>query len=161
MAYRSTPQESTKFSPNMIMMGKEIKLPLQVLYSYPKCSEECVSYGDYLYTLRENLYQSHQIVRKNLKQATEIQKDKYDKKSNLNQYRIGDLVSILMESPDTDFESHKLQPKYIGPCLVVQKINDLLYKVKTSEQAIVKLIHHNKPYIGEMLPWMKKFVKKN
>lgn len=68
-----------------------------------------------------------------------------------------------MESPDTDLESHKLQPKYIGPCLILQKINNLLYKVKISEQANVKMIHHNKmkPYVGEMLPWMRKFIKKN
>lgn len=163
LAYRSTPQESTKFTPNMIMLGKEVKLPLHVIYSDPEKSEECSSYGDYLYKLRENLYHSHQIVRKNLKCATNIQKNKYDKKSNLNQYQTGDLVSVLMESPDTDLESHKLQPKYIGPCLILQKINNLLYKVKTSEQANVKMIHHNKmkPYVGEMLPWMRKFIKKN
>lgn len=84
LAYRSTPQESTKFTPNMIMLGKEVKLPLHVIYSDPEKSEECSSYGDYLYKLRENLYHSHQIVRKNLKCATNIQKNKYDKKSNLN-----------------------------------------------------------------------------
>jgi hypothetical protein len=125
LAYRSTPQESTKFTPNMVMMGKEVKFPLEVIYINPENSEECSSFGDYLYKLREDLYCSHQIVRKNLKNATKIQKDKYDKKSHLNQYQMGDLVSVLMERPDTDLESYKLQPKYIGPCLILQKINIL------------------------------------
>ena len=75
LAYRSTPQESTKFTPNMVMMGKEVKLPLEVIYANPENSEECSSYGDYLFKLREDLYASHQIVRKNLKTATQIQNE--------------------------------------------------------------------------------------
>jgi hypothetical protein len=75
---------------------------------------------------------------------------------------MGDLVSVLMERPDTDLESDKLQPKYIGPCLILQKIihvNTLLCKVKINEQAKVKLIHHNK--LKPCVPWMRMFLKKN
>lgn len=36
LAYRSTPQESTKFTPNMIMLKKEVKLLLEVIYSDQK-----------------------------------------------------------------------------------------------------------------------------
>lgn len=87
LAYRSAPQESTKFTPNMIMLKKEVKLLLEVIYSdQKKKSKECSSYGDFMYKLSENLYQSNQIVKKNLKCSRKVQKDKHDKKSNLNQY---------------------------------------------------------------------------
>lgn len=36
LAYRGTPQESTKFTPNTIMLVKEVKLPLQVIYCDPE-----------------------------------------------------------------------------------------------------------------------------
>lgn len=36
LAYRSTPQESTKFTPNMIMLKNEVKLLLEVIYSDQK-----------------------------------------------------------------------------------------------------------------------------
>ena len=64
MAYRST---STKFTPNMIMLGREVKLPLQMMLIN---SEECSTYRNYLYDLRENRYRSHQIVQKNLKMCS-------------------------------------------------------------------------------------------
>ena len=94
MAYRSTPQESTKFTPNMIMLGREVKLPLQMMFTEPvTCnSEKCSTYGNYLYDLGENLYRSHQIVWKNLKCAVKIKKDKYDKGSHLKQNKTGYLV---------------------------------------------------------------------
>ena len=111
MTYRSTPQESTKFTPNIKMFGREVKLPLQIMFRKPVNSEECFTYGNYLYDLRENLYRSHQIVRKNLKCAVKVQKDKYDKGSHLKQYKTGDLVAILIETPDTNLESYKLQPR--------------------------------------------------
>ena len=92
MAYRSTPQESTKFTPNMIMLGGKVKLPLQIMFRKPVNSEECFTYGNYLYDLKENLYRSHQIVLKNLKCAVKITKDKYDKGSHLKQNKTGYLV---------------------------------------------------------------------
>ena len=49
MAYRSAPQESTKFTPNMIMLG--VKLPLQMMFTEPLNSEK-------MFYLRELLVRS-------------------------------------------------------------------------------------------------------
>ena len=42
MAYRSTPQESTKFTPNMIMLGGKVKLLLQMMFTEPLNSEKMI-----------------------------------------------------------------------------------------------------------------------
>ncbi len=36
MAYRATPQTSTGFSPNMLVTGKEINMPVDLIYVTPK-----------------------------------------------------------------------------------------------------------------------------
>jgi hypothetical protein len=36
MAYRSTPQESTNLTPNMLMLGKEINLPIDLIVGSPE-----------------------------------------------------------------------------------------------------------------------------
>ena len=106
MTYRSTPQESTKFTPNMIMLGREVKLPLQMVFTKLVNSEECSTYGNYLYDLRENLYRSEEP-----KMCSKGPKGTYNKGSHLKQYKTGDLVSNLIENPYTNLESYKLQPR--------------------------------------------------
>ena len=76
----------------MIILGGKVKLPLQMMFTEPHNSEKCSTYGNYLYDLGENLYRSHQIVRKNLKCAVKIKKDKYDKGSHLKQNKTGYLA---------------------------------------------------------------------
>lgn len=96
MAYRCTPQESTNFSPNFIMLGRELKLPLEILFC-PKEDDDNSSYGEYINNLRDNLYEAHIIVRRKLQTAAKVQKDRYDTKMFLNLYRLGDLLLMLHE----------------------------------------------------------------
>lgn len=39
-AYRSTPHPATGFSPNRLMLGREVVLPNQLLFSTPNLNEE-------------------------------------------------------------------------------------------------------------------------
>ena len=53
----------------------------------------------------------------------------------------------------------KLQPKWIGPCLVVKAIDILTYVVKKSARDVPKIYHIDKiqPYRGNTLPtWIRK-----
>ena len=55
--------------------------------------------------------------------------------------------------------SPKLQPLYHGPCLIVEKYNDLVYRVQLSKWGVCQVLHHNKmkPYEGvNILRWLKR-----
>ena len=54
MAYRATPQESTQFSPNFLMFGRELSMPVDVML--PKLDEEEVTVGEHAKKMRERLY---------------------------------------------------------------------------------------------------------
>ena len=61
-AYRSTPHESTKFTPNMIVLWREVRLPGTL--DMPHSSEPSTSYGEYVTGLRQQLSHIHVITRK-------------------------------------------------------------------------------------------------
>ena len=67
-AYWVTPHESTGMTPNLLMFGREVRMPIEVILGLSKNpnQEEVTSYGDYVDTLREWLQQVHDIARKYL-----------------------------------------------------------------------------------------------
>ena len=81
MAYRSTVLESTKFSPNKLMLGREINLPLDVIVGHPPSatSEQC--YVKFIEWVKKVMCVAHE----HLKKAALRQKRNYDKRVSLNQ----------------------------------------------------------------------------
>ena len=52
-AYRSTSQETTKFSPYKFLFGKEVRIPIDV--AYYRSEHEAENILEFIYNLRENL----------------------------------------------------------------------------------------------------------
>ena len=161
-AYRATPQESTSMTPNMLMLGREVRLPAEVIFGNPHPNNgEVASYGNYVSFLREKMQHAHEIAREHLNAAAERQKAIYDSKISVNSYKPGDYVWYLNENRKVGI-SPKLQVKYFGPCLVIMKVNDLDYVIQINDKGKRKLVHHNKlkPYEGDQsLGWAKKALK--
>ena len=92
-AYRSTPNENTHMTPNLIMFGREVHLPIEVLYlSDANADGEVATYGEYVHKLRERLQRAHAITRRHLGNSANRQKQAYDAKLSFHQYNPGDLV---------------------------------------------------------------------
>ena len=158
-AYRATPQESTGLTPNLLMLGRETKLPVELVYgSHSSASRPITNYGQYVDTLRERMQRAHSVARQYLKTNTIRQKEVYDAKLVVNKYEMGNVVWVLNESRIEGL-APKLQPTYFGPCVVIQKINDLIFKIQLNKHGKVRIVHHNKlkPYEGTDYPaWISK-----
>ena len=157
--YRATPQESTGLTPNLLMLGRETKLPVELVYgSHSSASRPITNYGQYVDTLRERMQRAHSVARQYLKTNTIRQKEVYDAKLVVNKYEMGNVVWVLNESRIEGL-APKLQPTYFGPCVVIQKINDLIFKIQLNKHGKVRIVHHNKlkPYEGTDYPaWISK-----
>ena len=162
-AYRATPHASTGFTPNLLMLGREVRLPTELMYGGNKGNRaEISTYGEYVDWLQDRMHRAHGIARKHLGTAAKRQKEIYDSKLCLHLYQTGDLVWYLHESK-REGVSPKLQPTYHGPCIVTQKINDLIYKIQIDQEGKTKVVHHNKlkQYLAENVPkWVKRTVGK-
>ena len=96
-AYKATPNESTGLTPNLIMLGRQVRLPVELIHEPAMMSEGPQSYGEYVTELRERLDKSHSLARKHMVKEATRQKQPYDSKTITHQYKPGDLVWYLYE----------------------------------------------------------------
>ena len=100
------------------MFGREVNLPLDVLYPMPQ-REQGIS--DYVQQLRENLELVYRYARENLGKASQRQKRDNDLQIHTQQYVPGDLV--YRQNP----RCKKLEHLWIGPLVVTKRYNAPLY----------------------------------
>lgn len=157
-AYRTVPHEATGMTPNLLMLGREVRLPAEVMFgSQTTKLEEITTYGEYVEKLKERMQHAHELARKHLSAVGRRQKQSYDAKLSFHRYSEGDLVWYLTDIGQLHI-APKLRVPYEGPYLVVKKLNDLDYMIQMDEKGKKRVIHHNrlKPYQGsQKLKWAK------
>ena len=78
MAYRSSVHESTGETPNMLMLGREIEVPLDVITK--SAPDTLPLTTEYAMALQQRLAGAHEVARQHLGKAAERQKRNYDKR---------------------------------------------------------------------------------
>ena len=154
-AYRATPQDSSQLTPNLLMLGRETRQPVDLAYLTP--DTENLTPGSYADKLRHKTQHAHEVARKHLAVAHRRQKDNYNNKLCEYSYESGDAVWMLNETRKVGV-NQKLQPTYIGPIVVLQKLDNLLYRVQIDARGQQRIVNHNKmkPYKGDNYPpWGK------
>ena len=93
MAYRATTHESTGCSPNLMMFGHEINMPLDIIVGTPekgKPNIECPV--EYVQWLENSFHDIFQYADEQLKRSAKRQKHFYDMKSKPTKYQVGSYV---------------------------------------------------------------------
>ena len=150
-AYRSTQHSSTGCSPNMLMLGREIALPIDLMLGqhdedYPyTCSIEYVEW------IKGSMRENFELVRNRLERVAETQKKHYDKRAELRKFDIGDWV-LRVYPPN--MSKNKLNYRHIGPFLVTKKLGEVNYSIQKSRNSVPITVHVNdlKQYFGENMP---------
>ena len=159
LAYRSTVHEVTGFTPNFVMTGREITLPLDVMMGTLN-QDDRVTAPEYVSRLQTRLQTCFEEVRQSLRQFGERQKKFYNLSTHGEQYRPGDLV-YLREKTRKKQVSPKLTPKWKGPYLVIKRFGTV-YEVMTAFQ-VSKIYHFDllKPCHSTEIPsWIKRARKR-
>lgn len=106
MAYNSSVNASTGYTPFYLLFGWEARLPIDLMYSTSRPKPQSVQ--DYAAHLYQSLSDAHYAVRAQLKLAHARRKQFYDRKVHGEPYRKGDLVCY------TTLQSHQDSlPNYI------------------------------------------------
>ncbi len=135
-ALRSTVNRRTGFTPNMMMLGREVVMPADLVFGgLPSKSVEG-ELDPYVTQLGETLKKVHELARSNLQAAQHIQKKTYDRKACEHTYEVGDLVYKL------DPTARKLNPVWKGPFLVTKKYSPILFEIRGKKKSGV--IHHDR-----------------
>ena len=153
--YRSSVHDSTEYTPNMLMFGREFNLPVHFLVGHPANGpRENTTHVKYVEQLSSKMTEIYQHVRKHFKQNSERQKKSYDTRISVNNYDVGDLVYCLDTTKKVG-KSPKLKSDiWKGPCVILRKISDILFEIKNSPKKRSKIIHHDrlKPYLTDSTP---------
>ena len=152
-AYRSTPQESTGETPNMLMLGREVSLPIDLTTEEPLLEEETEGL-DYAQEMRRRMQRSHDRVRKHLMRSARRQKRYYDKGTCKESKGKGKGKFAWLYNPiKKKGVSPKPMCRWEGPYLILDKLSDVTYRVQRKQGGKMKVVHCDrlKPYEGEPL----------
>ena len=145
MAYNSTVHATTGETPNMIVMGRQIRLPLDVMTDISPRYDQ-LAHSEYVRALEEDMRECFIRVRDRARRSAQCQKSFYDRRRNENVYRSEDLVMLKTMV----FQPHlkKLQDRYTGPWAVIEALSGNCYRIQKSEFSKPEIVHHDrlKPY---------------
>ncbi len=149
MAYRATKHSSTGFTPNMMLFGREITEPIDLVAGKPPNNTLIQAFPQYVVQMRERLELAHQVARNALGHSVERAKKQYDKRAARTHYKVGDAVWYLVKGTKRVKDKiRKFLPNYDGPYFILGHLDDLVYRIQRNPRTKVKVVHHDKlkPY---------------
>uniref|UniRef100_A0A8C5D4N0 Gypsy retrotransposon integrase-like protein 1 n=2 Tax=Gouania willdenowi TaxID=441366 RepID=A0A8C5D4N0_GOUWI len=131
MAYRATKHSSTGLTPNMMLFGREITEPVDLVVGLPPGENDINTIPEYVMQLRQQLELAHQLAREALGKSSERAKKQYDKNICQVQYQIGAAVWHLIKGTKrVKNKVRKFLPAYEGPYFIVGVLDDLIYRIQ-------------------------------
>ena len=143
-AYRASVHSSTGFSPNRLFLGREIRMPLDLVMGTPQCENSAEQSTDqFVQSMRVDTERNYELAREQLRVAAERRKKNYDMKVRIAEFKVGEWVwyfyprRFLHKTP-------KWQRMYTGPYLVVRVIEPVNYVLQKSVRAKPFVVHADK-----------------
>lgn len=140
LAYRSSRHESTQKTPSLILTGRELRLPLDLLRGPSPCTQ---NEDTFVGETKRRLEEIHKFVRRKMRLCSERMKSWYDTHSRPLSFVPGEQV-WLYAPKRTKGRCPKLQKHWEGPYRVQDRLNELIYRVVRSPTAKPKVVHVNR-----------------
>ena len=154
MAIRATPHRTTGVSPFEMMTGRQMTLPLHLLYQ-PGEANIATAYTthQYMTDLNEHLKATFAFAQKNLESNVEGRKAYYDQKASYNELQVGDKVWYFIFAQPTGNDNQgpgklarKFLPRWAGPYVITEKLSPVVYQIriqKGQKEPTFKWVHRN------------------
>ena len=146
-AYNGCVHESTGYTPNFLMFGRELNVAVDLILGNPAGPPKSVN--DYAEHLMGMMSEAYDEAREHLGKAGNRAKHYYDFGAKPKEFEPGDLVWFY--SPrQFKGRSPKWSRCYSGPWEVVRRVNAVNYAVRRSPRSAVVIVHVNKmkPYLS-------------
>lgn len=154
-AIRSLPNRQTGMTPNLMMLGREVRQPVDLVFSLPSNTKENDE-PTYVKDLKTRMRNVHSLARDYIGSSQIYQKKHFDYNTHYTSFEEGDVVYKLCKASKVG-QSRKLQPAWQGPLLVVKVLSPVLYKVHGRKKT--QVLHHDLLKIcgdGEIPLWLRR-----
>lgn len=149
LAYRTSVQETTKATPFSLMFGREIHLPIDVMFDTPCEQSSCPS--QHASNLRTRLDDAYSRVQEQMKLAQRQQKTLYDHKNKGAPFNVGDRVWLHIATVPRG-ASRKFHRPWQGPYKAVKVLSDVVYRIQKEDSPRKRCVVHFdrlKPYVSK------------
>ena len=119
-AYNATESASTGCTPNMLVLGEEIIMPVDMVYGVPGVTREQPCTVMFVEALRHTLRESYALARSYLEKSARLQKVGYDTGLKTRRFAVGDLV-VRYSTPQAN---EKILYDWDGPFTVVTVLSE-------------------------------------
>lgn len=137
---RSAVNRHSGFTANMLMLGREVNTPANVMYRSP-LQERPVNLDTYVADLEKRIQCAHETDPRRLHTSEERIKSDFDLKAATCPFEEGDLV-YLLDTATVKGKCRKLSPSWKGSGIILKKLLPYLYRVKT--KTAVMLANHDR-----------------
>lgn len=140
MSYRSAVLASTGFTPYFLLYGREMRLPLDIIYGP---AERSTNRFDYAAEVRNTLENAYERARNRLNLAHKRQNNYYDRRTQGTRFKSGN--SVWLWSPVLEKGvAPKFQEPWTGPFKVVKNIQDVNYEILDVANKTHKVVHFDR-----------------
>ena len=143
-AYREVPQASTGFSPFEMLYGRNVKGPMQLLrqlWTQETIESNVKTCSQYVLDLKNQIEQTCKIAKEHLTRAQKKQKHYFDRKAQQRLLEPGQHVLLLLPK-----KHNKLELTWRGPYKVLERLNDVDYRINMGHKSKVFHINLMKEY---------------
>jgi len=148
-AYRASRHESTSYSPNYLVLGRENRAPIDIVLAIPS-EDSAETYDGYVEKMSERLREAYKLVSEHIGQAAERNKKYYDLRVRPQKYAVGNWV-YYFNPRHYQGRQDKWSRKFIGPMLVTRVMPPVNVQLQKSRNARPFITHIDKlkPFYGE------------
>ena len=133
--------ESTGFTPNELMLGRNVRLPTDLVYGRP--DDYARPINDFVEKQLEHIESVHHQARKNIALASIKHKKTYDHRTECIGFQTKDEVWYYRPVRKVGL-SPKLQNDWLGPCTITERISDILYRIRLPHSRRTVVVHLDK-----------------
>ncbi|MCG7878903.1 MAG: RNase H-like domain-containing protein, partial [Candidatus Thiodiazotropha endolucinida] len=126
MAYRSSEHETTGFTPNYMMLGREVSVPIDIQFGSPI---ERTFASEWVNKLKDRMEWAHELARLNIEGAILRQKRYHDSKLFWDSFEPGDKVFVFFPTTRPG-RCRKFRGLWRGPFVIKRKLSDVTYGIK-------------------------------
>uniref|UniRef100_A0A3B3HNC7 Integrase catalytic domain-containing protein n=1 Tax=Oryzias latipes TaxID=8090 RepID=A0A3B3HNC7_ORYLA len=153
LAYRSAVQDSTLCTPALLMLGRELRTPAEMVFGRTPDTPAAPPGPEYARRLQDQMDSAHAFARDQLQKAGVRQKQDYDMRARGRDFKAGDLVWVYNPKRRKG-RCPKLDCHWVGPCEVFEVLGEVVYRVQLSPRGRRVVLHLDRlaPYRGDAQP---------
>ena len=136
-AYRTAVHETTKVTPSKMMLGREIRVPIDLWSGKPEEEIGHRTSTKYAQDLEDKLERVHVMARENLEKCSATIKLCFD--SRVCMYRLDEGAGVWLHCT-----MRKIMKRWDGPYVVINHLNDVIVRIQRSLRGKPKVVHVNR-----------------